>query len=44
MNGEYAVLPNAATLLQNNRLISERVHDVSKSMSPRQLKRDAKTM
>lgn len=43
MNRNYTVLPNTATLLQTDRLISERVHDVSKSMSPRQLKYDAKT-
>lgn len=34
---------NTATLLQENRLISERVHDVSKPLSPTELKCDVKT-
>lgn len=34
MTGSDTALPNAATL-QDQRLISERLHDVSKSISPR---------
>lgn len=42
MNEKCTVSPNTATLLQDNRLISERVHDVSKPLSPRQQKCDVK--